>query len=153
VINDYDPELPLDFPEADPPMPPGWKLITQDDMDPSTRECFHSSPGDKHRATCPDCLESDAENTLVHARLWRQAKPGDEPAPYTDGTPRSRVQCAAELEAEAAADFEKAATIREARGQHEWAAEARARAVDARRGVYPVYEQYAEEDDDTDDDE
>jgi hypothetical protein len=140
----YDPKLPADFPPADPPLPHGWKLITQDDMDPSTRECFHSSPGDEHRATCPDCLESDAENTLVHARLWREAEEGDEPAPYPDGTPRSREQAAAELEAEAAADFERAARFREARGQHEWAAEARQRAAQARRGEYPQHDEGGE---------
>src|SRR5262245_9948956 len=117
----------------------GWSRIKRDDMSPAERACRDSGPGDEHRETCPDCLESDAENTLMDSRAWRTAQPGDEPAPYPDGTPRTREQAAAELEAEAAADFEKAATFREARGQHEWAAEARARAVDARRGVYPLY--------------
>src|SRR5262245_5511111 len=102
-------------------------------------EDVDSEPVDEHLETCPDCLESYAENTLMHSRAWRTAQPGDEPAPYEDGTPCSREQAAAELEAEAAADFEKAATLRAARGQHAWAAEARARAVDARRGVYRLY--------------
>jgi hypothetical protein len=110
----YDPELPADFPDADPPLPPGWSWLHQDDMSPSLRACFRSRPGDEHRQTCPDCIENDAENTLRDAMWWRY-EADEDPAPYPDGTYRSPEQAAQEIEAEAIELRLRAAKIREAR--------------------------------------
>ena len=100
----YDPELPADFPDADPPLPPGCSWVHQDDMSPSLRACFRSRAGDKHRGSCPDCIEDEAENTLRAA---------SDPAPYPDGTRCTPEQAAVELEAEAAELRLRAAKIRE----------------------------------------
>lgn len=128
MINDYDPELPSDFPEADPPLPPGWKIITQDDMPPSVRTCFRASDifsakaptaedeawAREHWNACPECMEDDAENTLRDAMWWRY-EADEDPAPYPDGTYRSPEQAAQEIEAEAIELRLRAAKIREAR--------------------------------------
>ena len=68
-----------------------------------------------HRATCPSCLESEADSCLMDATWWREEADRD-PAPYPNGTRRTPEQAAAELEAEAAGLRLEAAKIRDARG-------------------------------------
>jgi hypothetical protein len=67
----------------------------------------------------------------MDAEWWAEEADHD-PAPYSDGTRRSPAQAAAEIRAEAADDFERAAKIREARGQQVEAAELRLRATQIR---------------------
>jgi hypothetical protein len=112
--DNYDPKLPSDFPEPDPPLPPGRSWLTQDDMPPNVRACFRSKPGDGHRDTCPDCLEDAAENALRDAMWWRYEAEED-PAGYPDGSFRSTEQAAQEIEAEVAELRLRAAKIREER--------------------------------------
>ena len=115
------------------------KIVAHDDLPPDMRECIRVAralkripyrPGEpgvydtstpearaimdeyhEHRDTCPDCIDADADNTLMDAAWWREEADHD-PAPYPDGTRRTPKQCAAELEAEAAELRAKAAKIR-----------------------------------------
>jgi hypothetical protein len=120
------------------------KVVAHDDLPPDARECIRvsralkripykpdlpgaldmSTPEAKaimdeyvgHRSNCPDCIEADADSTLRDAAWWREEADHD-PAPYPDGTRRTPVQCAVELEAEAAELRAKAAKIRAERGR------------------------------------
>jgi hypothetical protein len=86
----------------------------------------------QHRANCPSCIESGADSAIMDADWWAMDADHD-PAPYPDGTRRSPEQAAVEIYTEAADDFERAASIREARGQQDEAAELRRRASVARQ--------------------
>jgi hypothetical protein len=118
------------------------KVVAQDDLPPDMRECIRVSravdriprnnkgmldtstseaqailkENRQHRAKCPDCIEADADSTLMDAMWWREEADHD-PTPYQDGTRRTPEQCAAELEAEAAELRAEAAKIRAERGR------------------------------------
>jgi hypothetical protein len=86
----------------------------------------------EHYADCPSCIESGADSALMDADWWA-TKADHDPAPYPDGTRRSPGQAAVEIYTEAAEDFERAASIRETRGQQDETAELRRRASVARQ--------------------
>jgi hypothetical protein len=117
------------------------KIVAHDDLPPDMRECIRISrkstqmfagrasyipttPDElafqeeqrQHYATCPSCMESEADSCLMDAAGWREEADHD-PAPYPDGTRRTPEQCAAELEAEAAELRATAAKIRAERGR------------------------------------
>jgi hypothetical protein len=78
------------------------KIQTLDDLSPEVRECYRASRAHDmaHRRQCPDCLESEAENTLMDAASHRE-----------DGN----EAIALELEVEAAETRLHAATLRKSR--------------------------------------
>jgi hypothetical protein len=75
------------------------QIQTLDDLPPAVRECFRASKEHDrdHQRACPDCLDNEADNTLMDAASHRQ-----------DGN----EEIALELEAEAAEIGFHAATLR-----------------------------------------
>jgi hypothetical protein len=75
------------------------RIDPMDDVSPDVRECIRASRtrDRKHQQQCPDCLESEAENTMMDAASHRE-----------DGN----EAIALELEAEAGEVLQRAAQLR-----------------------------------------
>jgi DNA-binding helix-hairpin-helix protein with protein kinase domain len=50
------------------------RVEAMDDLSPAVRECFRASMTHdwEHQQQCPDCLEDEAENVLMHADSHRE---------------------------------------------------------------------------------